>query len=162
VRPDVLVGTLGKAFGVAGAFVAGPSTLRTFLENRARSYVFSTAPPAMLAATTEAAVDLVEHATEARDHLRRLTERLHGALRAQGWPVPDHTSTPILPVLVGDPARTMRLSAALLEQGYFVQGIRPPTVPPGTSRLRVVPTAAHTVAQLDGLIEAFAALRSVA
>jgi 8-amino-7-oxononanoate synthase len=159
VRPDVVVGTLGKAMGVAGAFAAGPHELRAVLESRARSYVFSTAPPPVLAATIRVAVDIVEGAHEERARLSGHARRLHAALTAQGWSVPSDGSTPILPVVVGEPAPTMQLSAALLARGFFVQGIRPPTVPPGTSRLRVVPTAGHTREHIDGLIAAFAALR---
>ncbi len=157
VRPDVLVGTLGKAVGVGGAFVAGSRLLRDLLENRARAYVFSTAtPPALAAAVTEA-VAVVRAADEARARVRRHATLLRERLRATGWTVLPG-ETPIVPVIVGDAGRTMEHSRALLERGYFVQGIRPPTVPPGTSRLRVVPTAAHSEADVDGLLTAFAAI----
>lgn len=158
VRPDALLGTLGKAAGVAGAFVAGSDALRRLLENRARSYVFSTAVPPSLAATVTAGARLARHADARRGVLRRHAERLRSALADQGWSLP-HGEGPIVPVMIGDADETMRLSAELLRRGFFVQGIRPPTVPPGTSRLRIVPTAAHTDAQLDGLIAAMAALR---
>lgn len=159
VRPDVLVGTLGKAFGLSGAFVAGSARLRALLENRARSYVFSTAPPPAIAAAVRAAVALVAGGADARARALRHADRVRAQLRRDGWQVLDGRSS-IVPVIVGDPAATMAASRALLERGYFVQGIRPPTVPPGTSRLRVVPTAAHTDAQVDGLLAAFAALRA--
>ncbi len=160
VPVDALVGTLGKAAGIAGAFVAGAPELRTLLENRARSYVFSTAPPPMLAAVAQAAAAILESADAARARLREHADRVRRALRAQGWDVPIEGPSPIIPVRVGDPRRTMALSAALLERGIFVQGIRPPTVPHGTSRLRVVPTAAHEAHHIDALIEAFATTRS--
>lgn len=159
VRPDVLVGTLGKAAGVAGAFVAGPPELRALLENRARSYVFSTAPPAVLAVAARVAADLVEQADEARATVRRHAARIRAALRAQGWDVPSEGLAPIIPVRAGEAARAMELSACLLERGVFVQGIRPPTVPPGTSRLRVVPTAAHRAEDVEALVDAFEAIR---
>lgn len=160
VRADALVGTLGKSAGVAAAFVAGSSELRTLLENRARSYVFSTAVPPFVAAIIEQAVSLVREADEARSRLSKHASALRGALARQGWNVPRDGVTPILPIRVGDPARAMELSARLLERGFFVQGIRPPTVPPGTSRLRLVPTAAHTHEQVVALLGAFAELAS--
>lgn len=159
IRPDALLGTLGKAAGVSGAFVAGSDNLRRLLENRARSYVFSTAVPPSLAATMQTGARLARHAERRRAVLRRHAARLREALAAQGWSVPAGEG-PIVPVLIGDASATMRLSSELLRRGYFVHGIRPPTVPPGTSRLRIVPTADHSDAQLDGLIAAMAALRS--
>src|SRR5690606_41934791 len=105
------------------------------------------------------AADLVEAAAEARATLRRHAGRVREGLRAQGWDVPGDGIAPIVPVHVGDPARTMAISAQLLERGVFVQGIRPPTVPEGTSRLRVVPTASHLDEHVDALLDAFAAVR---
>lgn len=154
IRPDVLLGTLGKASGVAGAFVAGSESLRQLLENRARSYVFSTAPPPALAVAATRAAALILDADAERARVHAHAERIRAALRTAGWTVPGGR-TPIIPLLVGDPARTMELSRRLLEEGYFVQGIRPPTVPEGSSRLRIVPTAAHTDAQVSGLLAAF-------
>jgi 8-amino-7-oxononanoate synthase len=146
VRPDVLMGTLGKAFGVAGAFVAGPVDLRSLLVNKARSFVYSTAPPPPVVAAALAAVDLVEAADDRREALQRHVARL-GAKSA------------IHPIVLGDPDRTMRAAAVLLERGHFVPGIRPPTVPEGTSRLRVTLMATHTSAQVDALARDLADLR---
>ncbi|MCA9609266.1 MAG: 8-amino-7-oxononanoate synthase [Myxococcales bacterium] len=160
VVPDVLVGTLGKAAGVMGAFAAGSPAIRAFLENRARSYVFSTAPPPAIAATITAAVDLVRSADDRRARVLEHAARVRTHLATRGWSVMPGAS-PIIPVLIGDPQLTMRLSEALLERGFFVQGIRPPTVPVGTSRLRIVPTAAHTPEQVGGLLAAFDGLRSI-
>jgi len=157
VIPDVIVGTLGKAAGVAGAFVAGSLALRQLLENRARSYVFSTAPPAALAEAVREAIERILVDDGARERVLDHAARIREALRSQGWSVLAGR-TPIVPVIVGSAVKTMDLSERLLERGYFVQGIRPPTVPAGTSRLRVVPTAAHSRAQVDGLIAAFAEL----
>ena len=160
VRADALVGTLGKSAGVAGAFVAGSGEVRALLENRARSYVFSTAVPPFLAAILEDAVSIVRGAGEARARIAEHATMIRGALVRQGWNAPRGGVTPIIPILVGDPGRAMELSARLLERGFFVQGIRPPTVPPGTSRLRLVPTAAHTGEQVAALLGALAELAS--
>ena len=154
VRPEVTVGTLGKAAGVAGAFVAGTPELRTLLENRARSYVFSTATPPMLAEVARCAADLIEGAHDRRARIAAHGARLRAGLRALAGDVPDG-ETPIVPFLVGDADRAMAISARLLEAGFFVRGIRPPTVPEGTSRLRVVATAAHSDADVDALLVAF-------
>jgi 8-amino-7-oxononanoate synthase len=158
VVPDLLVGTLGKAFGVAGAFVTAERPIIQLLENRARSYVFSTAPSPASAAAVARAVDLVEHADDRRDRLLQHARRLRQALRDQGWNVPDGDA-PIVPVLVGAAAATMELSSALFDRGILVQGIRPPTVPAGSSRLRIVPTGTHTDAHINQLLEAMASLR---
>jgi 8-amino-7-oxononanoate synthase len=160
VRADVLIGTLGKAFGCTGAFVAGaPDTVR-LVENRARSYVFSTAPPASQAAAALAAVELVEAADDRRARVLVHADRLRAGLRALGYrTLPG--ATPIVPILIGPPEVTMALSAALLEHGVFVHGIRPPTVPADTSRLRVTAIATHTEAHVERALRAFAACRSL-
>lgn len=157
VTPDVLMGTLGKAFGAAGAFVAATPSVCRVIENRARSYVFSTAPMPALAACAIAACDLVEAGDQARAHLHGLAARLRSELRALGYNVPEGTSQ-IVPVIIGDPRQTMSLSQRLLERGVFAHGVRPPTVPPGTSRLRLAPIATHTHEHIDRVIEAFRAL----
>ncbi|MBW2507917.1 MAG: 8-amino-7-oxononanoate synthase [Deltaproteobacteria bacterium] len=157
VRPDVMVGTLGKSFGVAGAFVAANEDLVSFIRNRARSFVYSTAPPPALARAALAALPLMREADEARARLLAHAGRLRAGLRDLGFEVPDGESQ-ILPVLIGDNERTMRISAKLLDRGVFVQGIRPPTVPEGTARLRLTPMATHRTEQIDRAIEAFASL----
>jgi 8-amino-7-oxononanoate synthase len=157
VDADLRVGTLGKAFGLSGAFIAGDPEVLHLIQNRARSFVFSTAPPPALAAAAVAAADLVEEADAARATLRRHAARLREGLSASGYHVLDGAG-PIIPILVGDAARTMALSGALLERGVFVHGIRPPTVPPGTSRLRVTPMATHSDEQIEAALDAFADL----
>jgi 8-amino-7-oxononanoate synthase len=157
IVPEILVGTLGKAFGLAGAFVAATKPTVDLLVNRARSLVFSTAPPAPIAHATVDAVDLVRSAVERRLHLLDIADELRDGLRALQLEVPDG-DTPIIPVLVGDVERTMALSSALLDHGVFVRGVRPPTVPAGTSRLRVVPVATHTIDEVRRCIAAFEAV----
>lgn len=154
VSPDVLVGTLGKALGTAGAFVATQRSAVRLLENRARSFVFSTAPPPALARVTTEAVDLCRAGDSLRARLLANARRLRAGLLALGWHVLPGRS-PILPILVGDDALAMELSARLLEAGLFVHGIRPPTVPPGTARLRLTVLATHTDDDLDATLAAF-------
>ena len=160
ITPDLLVGTLGKAFGCAGAFVAASAATVRLIENRARSYLFSTAPPPLLAAAALAATELVQQADSARAHVLAHAKRIRDGLRELGYRPLDGRA-PIVPVLVGPARRTMALSAALLERGVFVHGIRPPTVPDGTSRLRITPIASHTQHHLDTLLAAMAACKDV-
>ena len=157
LEPDVLVGTLGKSFGVAGAFVAASREVVSLIRNRARSFVYSTAPPPLIGRAAIAAIPLVERADEARARLLDHAARLRVELRALGFDVPDGRSQ-ILPVLIGANDRTMQISAKLLERGVFVQGIRPPTVPHGTARLRLTPMATHRPEQIDRALAAFASL----
>jgi 8-amino-7-oxononanoate synthase len=158
VRPDLLVGTLGKAFGAAGAFVAGAPDVIRWVENRARSYIFSTAPSPSLAAAALAATDLVEAADERRATVLQHAKRLRLGLQELGYDV-TAGETPVVPVIIGAPQAAMQLSARLLEHGVFVHGIRPPTVPAGTSRLRVTPMATHTPAHIERALQAFRAVR---
>lgn len=158
VRADALVGTLGKALGVSGAFVAGARALIRLVENRARSYVFSTAPSPAIAAAASAAIDAAFAADDRRARLVSHARRLRDGLRALGFETPAGDS-PIIPLHVGEPRETMELSARLLQAGVFIHGIRPPTVPPGTSRLRITPMATHTDEHIDRALAAFAALR---
>jgi 8-amino-7-oxononanoate synthase len=160
VVPDVLVGTLGKAFGSAGAFVAAAPEIIQLVENRARSYIFTTAPAPALAAAAVAAVQLVETADDRRTLLLQHASRLRTSLRTLGFHVQPGDSH-IIPVILGDAAATMAVSTALLEHGVFVHGIRPPTVAPGTSRLRVTPMATHSPEHLDRALTAFRAVRSM-
>ncbi len=157
VEPDVVVGTLGKSFGVAGAFAAASHEVVSLIRNRARSFVYSTAPPPMLARAAIAALQLVREADEARATLFANADRLRAELRVLGFEIPPGDSQ-ILPVLIGENDRTMQLSAKLLDRGVFVQGIRPPTVPEGTARLRLTPMATHRPEHIERAIGAFASL----
>ncbi|MGD8863110.1 MAG: 8-amino-7-oxononanoate synthase [Myxococcales bacterium] len=154
LQPELRVGTLGKAFGLSGAFIAGDPEVLGLIQNRARSYVFSTAPPPALAAAARVATDLVERADPARATLLDHTRSLRDGLAAAGYQVLDGHG-PIIPILVGDARRTMQISNALLERGVFVHGIRPPTVPPHTSRLRLTPMATHTADQIERALAVF-------
>ncbi len=136
VRPDALIGTLGKAFGLGGAFVAGSLSLRTWLWNRARSYVFSTAIPPVLAAAVPARVAEVLAADPARAHLASLAKAMRDGVAA-GLGARPAGDGPIIPIQVGPATAALAASRELLAGGWVVQAIRPPTVPAGTSRLRV-------------------------
>lgn len=157
IQPDVVVGTLGKAFGVAGAFVAASEEVVSLIRNRARSFVYSTAPPPMLARAAIEALRLVHEADDARHALLENASELRSQLRALGFDIPSENSQ-ILPVLIGENNRTMQLSAELLDRGVFVQGIRPPTVAEGTARLRLTPMATHRPEHIERAIDAFASL----
>ena len=149
----VYVGTLGKAIGTFGAFVAGSETLIEYLVQRARTYIYTTAPPPALAAATRTALALARRDGWRRERVTELVGRFRAGAERLGLPLMD-SATPIQPLLVGDATRAMALGARLLEAGYWVTPIRPPTVPAGTARLRITLSAAHTPAQVDGLLEA--------
>lgn len=150
VVPDLVVGTFGKALGSAGAFVATSAAVAEWLWNRARSFVFSTGPAPAIAAATRAAITIVRGADSARATLEGHARRLRAAMPAIGG----DARSPIAPWVVGDDRRAMAISTELLAAGVFAQGIRPPTVPVGTARLRMSLMATHTSADLDFVIEA--------
>ncbi len=152
---DVLVGTLGKALGSFGAFVAGSATLRDLLVNAARSFIFSCAlaPPQVEAA--RAALRLLGREPWRRERLRGNGEQLRRLLGDRG--VSTHPSTtPILPVILGENQRTMATCERLLERGFFAQGIRHPSVPEGSARLRLTPMATHQEEEIGALAGAVA------
>lgn len=153
--PDVTVGTLGKAFGAAGAFVYGSATLVQYLLNRARSFVFSTAMLPAQAAAARAALRIVSDEPERRRTLSRNAQRIRETIARTGVP-PQAGDGPIIPVAIGDETRTMQIGATLARAGFLVGAVRPPTVPPGGSRLRITASAAHTRAQILGLADALA------
>lgn len=153
-RVDIHMGTLGKALGGIGAYVAGSRELIDWLVNRARSFVYTTGMPPAAAASALAALDLVEREPERRQRLWDNTRFLSDGLRGLGYRIGDSRSQ-ILPVIIGDTPQTMALAEATLRRGVFAHGIRPPTVPEGTSRIRVTPMATHTRAQLERTLDAF-------
>jgi 8-amino-7-oxononanoate synthase len=151
----VLIGTLGKALGSFGAFVAGDASLIDTLIQRARTYIYTTALPPAVAAATRAALRLVQREPWRRAHLATLIGRFRDRAVALGLPLAAST-TPIQPLIVGDDARALALSEALLERGFWISAIRPPTVPQGSARLRVTLSAAHSESQLDALLTVLA------
>lgn len=156
-RVHIRVGTLSKALGSHGGFVAGSQTLIDWLANRARPYVFSTAAPEALAAAGIAALRIVAAQPERRAALLRAALLFRGQLTALGYTIPPGESQ-IIPILLGDPQRTMEASLALRDRGLWVPGIRPPSVPSGESLLRISLTYAHTPPMLERLV---AGLREV-
>jgi glycine C-acetyltransferase len=160
-RIDVWMGTLGKALGSFGAFVAGSSRLRELLVNVARSFIFSCAlaPPQVEAA--RAALRLVRAEPWRRQALQANAARLREQLGARGISTAPST-THIVPVVIGDNARTMAVCERLLSRGFYAQGIRHPSVPAGTARLRLTPMATHRPAEIDALADAIAEELAVA
>jgi 8-amino-7-oxononanoate synthase len=152
-RVGALMGTLGKALGSYGAFVCGSAALREWLVSRARTFVFSTALPPPACAAALAGLDVVEREPERRARLAALSERMKAGLARLGFPLPQVVA-PIFPVVLGDEQVALEASRRLRARGYFVRAIRPPTVPDGTSRLRVTLTAGHDEAQVDGFLGA--------
>jgi 8-amino-7-oxononanoate synthase len=153
---EIQMGTLGKALGGFGAYVAGSRELIEWLINRARSFIYTTAVPPATAAAALAALDIVAQEPERRKQLWHNAAFLRQGLENLGYRL-GPTRSPILPVLIGSAEQTMALAEALLRRGIFAQGIRPPTVPQGTARLRVTPMATHSREQLTQALEAFAA-----
>jgi len=153
-RVAVQMGTLGKALGGFGAYVAGSRALCDLLINRCRSFIFTTSLPPAVMAMALAALDLVQSEPHRRDALRLQCRQLKLGLSRLGFEL-GRSESPILPLIVGDASRCMTLSAALLAHGVFAQGIRPPTVPPGTSRLRITVMATHSDEQIARALQVF-------
>jgi len=158
VRPDVRMGTLGKALGGFGAYAATSRAVADLLVNRARSVVFSTTLPPALCEALVVAVDLLEHDPELRPRLWRNVRRFVEGLRRLGLEAEPRSA--IVPVVLGTPERALRASAFLRERGLLAKPIRPPTVPEGTSRLRFALSAAHTEAQIDRALQALEEARA--
>jgi 8-amino-7-oxononanoate synthase len=159
ITADVRVGTLGKSLGGSGAFVLGSSDLARWLWNRCRAHVFSTGLAPANAAVARAAVGILSQRPELQARLHANTVLLRGALRESGIAVLGRDDSPILPVVIGDDAGALTLALALREEGFFVQAIRPPTVPEGGARLRITVSAAHTPDALRDFARALRAKR---
>lgn len=156
---DVLMGTLGKSLGAFGAFVAGSDRLRELLVNTARSFIFSCALSPAQVEAARAALRVVAAEPWRRERLAANCDRLRARLASHGISTAPST-THILPVVIGENAATMAVCEALLERGYYAQGIRHPSVPRGTARLRITPMATHREDELDGLADTIAEIIS--
>jgi 8-amino-7-oxononanoate synthase len=151
----ILVGTLGKAFGCFGAFIAADADCIEWLLQTARSYIYTTALPPPVAAAARAALGVSLAESWRRERVLELAARLRRGAAAAGVPLLPSRS-PIQPVVLGDSARTLAVSEQLFAAGFWVAAIRPPTVPKGSARLRITLSAAHSEQQVDALIEALA------
>ena len=154
-RIEAQMGTLGKAFGSSGAYICGRASLREYLVNRARSFIFSTAPPPHCAAASRAAVELLESSEG-----ERLVQKLHDNTAVLGARISLAAQSAIFPIILGDNQLAVQASRTLLEAGYLVPAIRYPTVARGSERLRVTVTAAHEIGAIERLGSHLAALRS--
>ena len=153
-RVHVQVGTLSKAIGVLGGYVAGSATLRTVLEHKARPFLFSTSHPPAVAAACLAAIDVLESKPELIDRLWENARYFKAGLQRLGFDT-GQSETPITPVIVGKGALAMKLSDRLFEEGVFAMGIGFPTVPEDKSRVRTIVTAEHSREELDACLSAF-------
>ncbi len=159
VAPDLRIGTCSKSLGSQGGFLAGDSDLIELAVNRGRSFIFSTAPvPAAMGAAV-ASLDLLREQPDLPRQLIAAAAEVRAGLRAQGWNVPEGRS-PIIPVIVGDEAAALDLSAKLRLAGHFAPAIRPPTVPTGACRLRLAVTLAHQDSDRRRLLAVMAKIRA--
>jgi 8-amino-7-oxononanoate synthase len=149
----VLVGTLGKAFGSFGAFVAGDAALIEFLMQKARSYIYTTALPQPVAAASRAALALAQAEPWRRTRLAALIAHFRSRAAVARLPLAEST-TPIQPLVLGGEAAVLAAQRMLAEAGLWVAAIRPPTVPRGSARLRISLSAGHSEQQIDRLVEA--------
>ncbi|TVO69428.1 8-amino-7-oxononanoate synthase [Denitromonas ohlonensis] len=148
----LVVGTLGKAAGLSGAFVAGHADVVEWLMQTMRTYIFTTGSPPALAHALLTAIDLIEHGDALRARLVALQHQLRGALPLRRWQLMP-SSTPIQPIKIGDNAAALGAATALWDTGLWVPAIRPPTVPPRTARLRISLSAAHTTGDITRLTD---------
>lgn len=149
----VILGTLGKALGAAGGFIAGPAPLIDLLVNTARTFIFDTALPPPIALAARVGLAIASSGDDLRALLRTRVEQLRTGMYELGIPVPADI-TPIVPVVLGSERRALEAARRCYELGVYVPAIRPPTVPPGSSRLRISVRADHTAAQVGTLLEA--------
>jgi 8-amino-7-oxononanoate synthase len=154
----VRVGTLSKALGSIGGFVVGTNRLVQWLANRARTYVYSTAPPEAMAAAGLRSLQIVRTEPQRRQTLLERADTLRATLQDKGWFCGDSTSQ-IIPVRIGDVRQTIEMAATLRDRGMFVPGIRPPTVPAGESLLRISLSYSHSEESLHQLADTLRALR---
>lgn len=151
----IQMGTLGKALGCFGAYVAGSRSLIDFLINKAKPLIYTTALPPAVPSAALAALDILEKEPGLRDRLWQNHKRYVGGLKKLGFNIMN-SQTPIVPILIGDPERAVNLAQRLLEEGIYAPAIRPPTVPRGTSRIRTTVMAVHTLEDIEFALETMA------
>jgi 8-amino-7-oxononanoate synthase len=157
-RVPVQMGTLGKALGSFGAYVAGDRGLIRYLQNTARSFIFSTSLPPAVCAASLAAFDVLDKEPERRKRLWKIRTMIAEGLREQGIDI-GSSETPIIPIIIGETARCLAAHRHLLEQGIFAPAIRPPSVPRGSSRIRITVMATHSDEEIDRAIGVFAHMK---
>lgn len=157
-RVTVRVGTLSKGVGTLGGFVTGSRELCDWLWNRARSQIYSTALSPVLCAAACASIDLIENEPERRNHLASLGRYLQDKLRELNFEIPDPIDGPIIPVILHDPKEAVEAAEKLKQEGFLVAAIRPPTVPEGTSRLRISLSSAHSFETIDRLVKSMSTI----
>jgi 8-amino-7-oxononanoate synthase len=157
-RVDIQMGTLGKALGSFGAYVAGSEDLIHYLVNRARSFIYTTALPPSVCGSALAALKILGEKPELANLVRNNASYFRKGMRDLGYRIPE-SETPILPLVLRDPFVTANMAQSLFDEGIYVRGIRPPTVPDGTSRLRITLMASHTREQLDFGLRGFEKMR---
>lgn len=155
---DIVVATMSKALGATGGVAAGPKVVTDYLINKARSFIYTTAPSPVTCAAVLAALELVKTEPQRRMRLAQNADYLRSRLKKIGLSTAD-SSTHIIPVIIGSEENTLAVSQKLFEGGFFVAAIRPPTVAPGTSRLRISLQADHTRQQIDALCDALSELK---
>lgn len=149
---DVIqMGTLSKAIGTSGGYIAGPAALRDYLINTSKAFIYTTASPPAIAAGASAAIRIIQDEPERLERLRKNRDALHASLTGLGFQLTG-TQSPILPILVKSPERALEMSQALHEAGVYVPAIRPPTVPKDRSRLRLTVSSEHTEEQLENVM----------
>ncbi len=154
VYPDVVIGTLSKAVGTEGGFVAGSKLLIDFLLNHARTFIFQTAMPPSICAASYTSVEIIEESAEKRQWLFSNISKVKNSLVEMGYRVKGDV-TPIIPVIIGDPKEAVSFAEKLQEKGIYAPAIRPPTVPNGESRIRLTITSAHDSKEIDYLLDCF-------
>jgi 7-keto-8-aminopelargonate synthetase-like enzyme len=157
---DVTIGTLSKALGSLGGFVAGPRVAMEALINSARPFIFTTALPPACAAAALAALAIVETEPARRTRVLAVAAYVRQELRRMGYDCGD-SATPIIPVILGDSEEALRAATALRERGIYIPAIRPPTVPPNSARLRISLMATHTEGHVERLLAALRLFRDV-
>ncbi|MBB6446203.1 8-amino-7-oxononanoate synthase [Bacillus benzoevorans] len=154
VHPDVVIGTLSKAIGTEGGFVAGSKVLVDFLLNHARTFIFQTAMPPSICAASYAALEIIEESNEKRQQLIVNVKKIKNSLAEMGYVIRGDL-TPIIPVIVGEPQAAVMFAEKLRENGIYAPAIRPPTVPNGESRIRLTVTSDHSLKEIEYLLECF-------
>ena len=149
----ILMGTLGKSFGTFGAFISGSETLIETLIQFSRSYIYTTAMPPAIAAATRKSLQLLQTESWRREHLNLLISHFRAGAQQLGLQI-SNSFSPIQPIMIGDQARTLEVAEKLAQRGILIIAIRPPTVPAGSSRLRITFSAEHSIAQVDQLLSA--------